>query len=220
MSAPSMRLLQVLANRRETATCRTLVLSGRIGFLPGQFLNLYLDSLCRSYTIASPPGAPVEITYRIKGDFTRRLARLRKGARIRALGPLGKFVFKPSRRAVLISGGIGIAGFVSAIRSAAKKSRIKLIHSERDAGDEPFLGELARAPIELIRTYTGTPPRGWTGLTGRLGRESLAGSLNLEERKEAVFYICGSDGFVKEIAKALRSMRIPSARIRTEGFGK
>ncbi|MFH0961530.1 MAG: FAD-binding oxidoreductase [archaeon] len=224
--------------KRETKTCKTLFLvpERRINFLPGQFLNLYLPAngkplgLCRSYTIASPPGErEIQVTFRLKGEFTELLWKIKKGGRIAGIGPLGKFVFDgkkfAGKKVVFIAGGIGSAGFTSAIRAIAREKfpigATTFVYSERDYEDVPFLPELKKMKkLRLFTTLTGKTGRGYRGPTGRLDSEKLSAAILPEEAERGFFFVCGSDIFVKDIVAILsKKMKISKKRIFFEGFG-
>lgn len=233
-SSPKMAALRVLRTKKESPTCKSIYFEKPKGFsfLPGQFLNLYLEiggkTEVRSYTISSAPeDGEIRVTFRVKGDFTKELFRARKGGRIRALGPLGRFTFDrdkfQKKSVVFIAGGIGIAGFSSALRTIEKKggpNSALLLYSERNAEDFPLERELSTLKrTRTVLTFTKSPPRGWKGRVGRIDRQALALSLGKKEISKAVFFVCGSDSFVSDIRKSLLALGVGKKRIVSEGFG-
>ena len=87
--------------------------------LPGQFVHVLVtgDSgllLRRPFTIYSIHGAQISMLYQVTGEGTTALARMRSGAPIQVLGPLGKAFHIPSRlkAAILVGGGAGIASLM------------------------------------------------------------------------------------------------------------
>lgn len=224
--------------KTESKTCKTIVLLPKrkaIEFLPGQFINLYFPKggnplgICRSYTIASPPGEKgISVTFRLKGEFTKLLWEMKKGDTIKGLGPLGNFVFDhrkfKGKNVVFIAGGIGSAGFTSALRQIERDrlpvSAVTFVYSERNHEDVPFLSELRRMKrLRLFTTLTGSAPKNWDGMTGRIDIEKLKMSLTPKELSEGAFFVCGSDLFVKDVAKTLLKLKVSKGRIFSEGFG-
>ncbi len=233
-SSPKMANLRVLRTRKESPTCKSIYFRKPAGFsfLPGQFINIHLEingkTEIRSYTISSAPEEKyLRVTFRVKGDFTKALFRTRKGVKIRAIGPLGRFIFDRRRfkkkSVVFIAGGIGIAGFSSALRTIEKKGGLNsslLLYSERDGEDFPLERELlSLRRTRTVLTFTKSPPRGWRGMVGRIDRKALSNSLGKKEISKAVFFVCGSDSFVTNIRKCLLLLGVGKKRIVSEGFG-
>lgn len=88
------------------------------GFIPGQFANIKIPGrgellLRRPFSIsrADAKTGEFEISYRIAGKGTQEMSKLRPGAKIDALLPLGKgFRLSDGERLVyLVGGGIGVA---------------------------------------------------------------------------------------------------------------
>ncbi len=87
--------------------------------LPGQFVHVLLSGesgllLRRPFTIYSVHGPQISMLYQVIGEGTAALARMRSGAPIQALGPLGKAFHIPPRleTAILVAGGAGIASLM------------------------------------------------------------------------------------------------------------
>lgn len=121
-------------------------------FVPGQFGFLsFPDSRLGAephpFSIASGPDEP-ELRFVVKdlGDYTHRLGELDTGTRADIEGPYGRFshrlVKNPSQ--IWIAGGIGIAPFLSMARALEPHHRVDLYYCVTDAGDAPFLTELAQ----------------------------------------------------------------------------
>jgi len=233
-SSPKIATLRVIRTRKESPTCKSIYFKKPRGFsfLPGQFVNIYLEingkTEIRSYTISSAPeDREIRVTFRVKGDFTKALFRTRKGGKIRALGPLGKFTFDRDRfqkkAVVFIAGGIGIAGFSSALRTIEKKGGLNsslLLYSERDGEDFPLERELLSLKrTRTVLTFTKSPPKGWKGRVGRIDGKALSLSLGKKDISKAVFFVCGSDSFVTDIRKSLLLLGVGKKRIVSEGFG-
>ncbi|MBO8130740.1 MAG: dihydroorotate dehydrogenase electron transfer subunit [Candidatus Marinimicrobia bacterium] len=83
--------------------------------LPGQFINLYFDSIFpRPFSIAGIDHNIVTILYKVVGYNTIFMSEMKKGDMVKVLGPLGKGfkIENSSGKLILIGGGIGIAPLV------------------------------------------------------------------------------------------------------------
>jgi len=174
---------------------------------PGQFVMLGLPSgsdplLRRPYSIyrVGRPGTPrdtCEVQYKVVGQGTARLAGLRPGESLRCLGPLGRG-FRlpgPGRPAVLVAGGIGIAGLLhlaAALRDGGVPAR--LLFGCRTASELPLLEgfEQLGIPAELA-TEDGS--RGVRGLVTALLDERLAREPGAE------VFACGPHAMLRAVAR-------------------
>src|SRR5687767_10780019 len=114
-------------------------------FQPGQFVNLALDVggtiERRSYSIASPPGAPLEflVAEVPEGKLTPGLTRLAPGDRLLVEPkPQGFFTLRwvpDAPELWLVATGTGLGPFLSILRSDEpweRFERVVLAHSARD----------------------------------------------------------------------------------------
>jgi ferredoxin-NADP reductase len=67
-------------------------------------------------------------------------------------------------------------------------------------------------------TLTDEQPQGWTGRTGRIDSDFLAGTAWPPAERRLV-YVCGPTGFGEAIADALVTPAHDPSRTRTERFG-
>jgi dihydroorotate dehydrogenase electron transfer subunit len=171
---------------------------------PGQFVMLGLPSgsdplLRRPYSIyrvgrPGTPGDTCEVQYKVVGQGTARLAELRPGEPLPCLGPLGRGfrLPAPGTEAILVAGGIGIAGLLHlavALRDAAVPAR--LLFGCRTASELPLLEgfEDLGIPTE-IATEDGS--HGRPGLVTALLEDHLGGG-------EEVF-ACGPHRMLRAVA--------------------
>ena len=101
--------------------------------LPGQFVHVLISSdsgllLRRPFTIYSIRGAQISMLYQVTGEGTAALARMRSGAPIQVLGPLGKAFHIPSylQAAILVGGGAGIASLML-LAAELKKAGVRTL---------------------------------------------------------------------------------------------
>lgn len=135
---------------------------------PGQFFNIrVLDSsdplLRRPISIcdARPEDGEMDLLVRVVGKGTETLVGRRRGTAIDAVGPLGRwFEADPSRPALMIAGGVGVAPLYSLTRWLRRRARetdgepraIRFCYGARTAGEFVLLDEIGRAGADLILT--------------------------------------------------------------------
>jgi ferredoxin-NADP reductase len=190
----------------------------------------------RPYSIASPPskaGEGYEMYVRLVqgGTFTPLLWRLSVGARMRMIGPKGKFVLEPDddRTHLFISSGTGNAPFVAMMRQAlldgAPRRAVFLsgVSYEADLGYRTLLEDWEANggyPVTYIPTVS-RPDHpdnaGWTGRTGRV--EAIVGSvceeLGLTEGN-TIAYLCGNPDMILSAEQTLLARGFPEVSVKKE----
>jgi ferredoxin-NADP reductase len=222
--------VRVAAVRRETVRARTLTLDvdGWPGHRAGQHVDVRLTAADgyqaqRSYSIASPPGAPLEITVErlSEGEVSLWLvdeARPEDVFDIR--GPIGGyFVWEPSRGGplLLVGGGSGLVPLMCIERHrrrAAPAIDSTLLLSARGPEDVLYAGELDGAAL----TYTRRTPDGWTGYDRRIDAAMLAEVAPPPDARPRCF-VCGPTAFVERVAQDLVDLGHHRALVKTERFG-
>jgi ferredoxin-NADP reductase len=221
----------------ETARVKTLRLDvpDWPGHLPGQHVDVRLTAedgyqAQRSYSIASPPGTPLELTVELieDGEVSPYLAEeLRAGDRFELRGPVGGyFVWEPSRGGplFLVAGGSGVVPFRAMLLQLASDGggvQATLLHSSRSWEDVIYRDELterASAEIRVIHTLTRSQPRGWGGYARRVDAQMLAEAGPGPDARPHI-YVCGPTPFVEAVADALVELGHDPATVRTERFG-
>jgi ferredoxin-NADP reductase len=132
---------------------------------------------------------------------------------------------EPGRPVQLIAGGSGVVPLLAMARAhamAVDPTPFRLLYSVRTPGDVFYRAELreavAASPLELDIVYTRAAPSDATRAAGRLTREELAARVEPPDRRPRVF-ICGSTGFVEQVAVWLQELGHAPGDIRTERFG-
>jgi ferredoxin-NADP reductase len=221
----------------ETARVKTLRLDVPEwpGHLPGQHVDIRLTAedgyqAQRSYSIASPPGTPLELTVELieDGEVSPYLTEeLRAGDRFELRGPVGGyFVWEPSRGGplFLVAGGSGVVPFRAMLLQLASEGggvQATLLQSSRSWEDVIYRGELtelAGADIRVIHTLTRSQPEGWDGYARRVDAQMLAEAGPGPDAHPHV-YVCGPTPFVEAVANALVELGHDPATVRTERFG-
>jgi ferredoxin-NADP reductase len=219
--------------RAETPRARTLTfdLPEWPGHRAGQHVDVRLTAedgyhAQRSYSIASPPGAPrLELTVELldDGEVSPWLAgEAQAGDEIELRGPIGGyFVWEPARGGplLLIAGGSGLVPLMCIERhrrAEAPDVASTLLVSARSREDLLYAGELDGSAA--VVTYTREPPPGWTGYARRVDRELLSEVAPPPEQRPRCF-VCGPTSFVEVVAEALVALGHHRALIKTERFG-
>jgi len=207
------------------------------GHLAGQHVDVRLTAddgyqAQRSYSIASAPAGPdLELTVeRIDdGEVSPYLTDFAQvGDQFELRGPIGGyFVWKASLEGplLLVGGGSGLVPLMAMLRhrrAAGSDGDARLLLSARGAEDILYREELDRmseSSVAIQITLTrGEPPAGWTGATGRINADLLAG-LGPPASERPRVYVCGPTPFVEEAARLLVELGHDPAVVHTERFG-
>jgi ferredoxin-NADP reductase len=223
----------VSAIRDETATARTITLEvpDWAGHRAGQHLDVRLTAedgytAEREYSIASEPGAPVQITVQrlSDGEVSPYLTdELRTGDEVEIRGPAGGyFVWDGGDDPLLlIAGGSGIVPLRSILRHRARTgSRVpaRLLYSVRTLADVIYRDELDQLGAEVTCTLTRSQPPGWAGRSGRV-TPGLLKELAWPAADHPLAFVCGPTSFVESVATGLTGLGYPAHRVKTERFG-
>jgi ferredoxin-NADP reductase/MOSC domain-containing protein YiiM len=239
---PGFRPLRVAEIRRESATITSFRLAATDDTLPapaagaGQYLTLRLrpdpDSppLVRSYSLSDVPD---EHGYRIsvkrEGAASRYLHDHAKvGDVLDAAAPRGSFILRPrDRPVVLISAGVGATPVLAMLHALVREGSTRPIwwvHAARNRAEHAFgaeVDELLSALPDGHRVVAYSRP----GAGEPSGDHDMAGRLDLavieqaEVPKDADYYLCGPDAFMRAIGAALTARGVAPERVATEAFG-
>jgi ferredoxin-NADP reductase len=204
------------------------------GHLPGQHVDIRLTAedgyqAQRSYSIASPPGSPLELTVELVdgGEVSPYLTEeLREGDRFELRGPVGGyFVWELSRGGplFLVAGGSGVVPFRAMLLQLGSEDGVQatLLHSSRGWDDVIYRDELRAIEsnaVKVIHTLTRSQPDGWDGYDRRVDGEMLA-EVGPGPDARPLVYVCGPTPFVESVANALVELGHDPAAVRTERFG-
>ena len=165
-----------------------------------------------------------------RGPSARICTRPTSGTSWRWRGRQGAFTLDETGDApvVLLSAGVGATPVLAMLqRLAAQRSAREVwwLHSARSGSEHAFREEVrelvARLPNGRIHVRYSRP-----AARDRLGRDyhapgrfTAAGVLALGVPAEAVFHLCGPNGFLAELTDGLRAAGVPAERLRSERFG-
>jgi ferredoxin--NADP+ reductase len=231
-----------VAGRRDWAPgLFTLTVSAEVEpFEPGQFVNLALDLggtiERRSYSIASPPGSPLEflVAEVTTGVLTPSLCALEPGQKVLVeRKPQGFFTLKwlpPARHLWLIATGTGLGPFLSMLRTPevyGRFERVVLVHGVRDRAHLAYRDELLALEAErggqleiawLVSREA--PPEGM--LTGRVTTALTDGSLERAvglalSPADSHVMLCGNPAMIEEMTLLLGERGLKKHRVRAPG---
>ena len=225
--------------REEGADTWTLVLepdrhSGLGKFEPGQFAWLTLRSSPftpneHPFSISSAPHQlpRVELTVRALGDFTERIGEVRSGERAYLEGPFGIFSYARRPEApgfVFIVGGVGITPVISMLRSMAHRAERRplwLFYANPDLERvlfrdeiEDLAGQLNLAVIHILQN----PPKGWSGESGYLSRQTIEREVPEPLRQRVHYFLCGPPPMLSASEQHLDDLQVPRGHIHVEIF--
>jgi len=210
-------------------------------FEPGQYMTIGVfadDKLWqRPYSVASAPSVAGTEGYEMYVRlvpvirFTTLLWRLQEGARMRLIGPKGKFMLEPedARTHLYVSTGTGLAPFVSMVRETltqGKPRKTVVLHGVSYVSDLGYRDELeglergGTYPLRYVPTVSRpADPRneGWAGRTGRVEQVVAAACRDLGLRADrTVVYICGNPEMILNVERVLMDRNFPEFHVKKE----
>jgi len=222
------QIATVVAIKRESVRVKSfrLELPMWMEHLPGQHYDVRLTApdgyrAQRSYSIASSPLDRGEIELTIDrladGEVSPYFHDvLEEGDQVEVRGPFASyFVWRGEQPVLLVGGGSGVVPLVAMLRHRRRtmpELPMRLVYSVRIPEELIYAEELGE---ETTLTFTREAPAGWSGHTGRIDAELLAGSAT----PDAIAFVCGSNGFVEAAVGLLLAGGFEPGRIRTERFG-
>ena len=216
-------LLEFLSEDVVRVTLRTPP-NKSLEFLAGQYIDLSVKGIKRSYSIASTP-SDSEIELFIKnytgGQFSNYLFNEAKvNDLLRIEGPKGTYILPKNIPQALLffSTGTGIAPNLSLIKSAlyegkVQHSQITLIHGQRTAKEHVYsLGEELKG-IEVIRCTSRESVEGY--IQGYV-QDAIKG-LNLNISNSLVF-ACGNSQMIKELKMQMVALGLEEKNFKSDVF--
>jgi ferredoxin-NADP reductase len=227
------QLARVVEVVTETERTKSLMLDAADwpGHLAGQHVDVRLTAedgyqAQRSYSIASAPEDEhlvLTVERLDDGEVSPYLTdELRPGDELELRGPIGGyFVWRESLGGplFLVGGGSGVVPLRAMLRhhrAVGSDVPARLLYSARTRDDLIYREELSG--YDTVVTLTREQPQGWTGHTGRVGRELLV-EVVWPPAERPLVYLCGPTGFVEGVADALVALGHDPSHIRTERFG-
>jgi ferredoxin-NADP reductase/MOSC domain-containing protein YiiM/ferredoxin len=229
--------------RRESSTITSFLLVPTEGndtapaAAPGQYLTVRVrpdadaHQLTRSYSLSDVAD---ERGYRIsvkrEGACSRYLdERVSVGDLLDVAAPRGSFVLREGTRpVVLISAGVGATPVLAMLHALAREHATRPVwwlHGARNHDEQAFGAEVDELLAALpdhhrLVAYSKPDDADQDGTDHDIsGRLDLAAIERARVPKDADYYLCGPDGFMRAIGAALAARGVAPERIATEVFG-
>ncbi len=193
---------------------------------PGQYVIVQAEInrnwIERAYTITSLPNEDsYEITIKCEslGLFSQWLFHQNNSIPlVRVSPPMGEFLFdtKSASPAVCFAGGIGITpilAFMRVMKEENSKRRLHIEYCVIDNANRVFRDELQKLVDELPNISLHIRMTDTAGLITAKEIENLVSTFEKPE-----IYICGPEGFEKEVIQGAKLCKIETSRIHTEQF--
>jgi len=177
----------------ENYKTKTFFFNEKIDIKPGQFIMLWLPAIDeKPFTLSYKK--PAAVTVELKGEFTRELFKLKKGDNLFYRGPFGNGFTKTKKNAIVVAGGMGLAG-VSLLIQVLENSRI--IFGTKQKKDLFFTN---RFDMEIC---TDDGSIGYKGFATDKLRELL------KKEKYDIIYTCGPETMMKKVFDIAEKYNIP-----------
>ena len=179
---------------------------------PGQFVEVRCSTqtdplLRRPLGVHRVVKGGIELLYEVVGKGTELLSRMKSGALLDVIGPLGTGFDVPGRRGrfILVAGGNGVAPLLFlAERLITRRQKVCVLIGGCSKSHILCEKEFKKIGAEVsIATEDGS--RGYKGLVTDLLKDTLVAC----PMAPATIYACGPTGMLKAAAKIARYRRIP-----------
>lgn len=203
-----------------------------VNFLPGQFLNLIIDSRTRrSYSIASLPTEGHKLTTYVDvtpgGPGSKFFLNCQLGDGVIMLAPLGSFLYRPAMQAapsIFLSTGTGLVPFISMIKTHLPQAVLTgdfLLYQgfryEQDIFGMDELTHLKESGLK-IKLCLSRPGSEWNGSKGYVQENLLNDWNNIVGIDASNFYLCGDANMIEQTRSMLKSKGISNQQIFYEKF--
>lgn len=235
-ASKKLRRLTCVAVRDETPTVKTFVLTPSDNMpdaaLAGQSLTFRLeiggDVLWRTFSIASAPGLPIEVTVKRHSGGRATVwmhETLSPGHHLEAGTPRGRFTLTgdPGRPLAFISAGSGATPVMAMLRDLDRRGAtldLAWHHAARTSDEILFATELAAFQARhqglQVTVALSAPEPGWFGLSGRASRRQMAAAIPDLGRRDV--FCCGPAGFMEAIKLIHAAEGAPRERFHSESF--
>ncbi|MCD6513063.1 MAG: dihydroorotate dehydrogenase electron transfer subunit [Thermoplasmata archaeon] len=168
---------------------KTIFFDCYINAKPGQFIMIWLPGIDEIPMSLSHIGSNAGITVKIVGDATKALYDLNVGDKIGIRGPYGNGYEIAGKKALFVSGGIGIASLLPLIKMY--KGEKKVILAGRNEKMILFADEISKIAEVEIATDDGSI--GFKGFATELMEKIV------DEEKFDIVYTCGPEKMMRKV---------------------
>jgi predicted ferric reductase len=198
-------------------------------WLPGQYVALSFSRIASNHPFSISrinSDGSIDVTFKLFGKFTRRLATLKAGDKLYVAGAYGEIssgLAELKAPLVFVAGGIGITPFRAILHRLLEQKdtrELYLFYGVRDSGFLAFNDEF-KALAAAHPNFHYVPVLEKEELPG--AKSGFIGLPLLQETvsnwNSATFFVCGPPVMMKIITNKLSSVGITPGRIRSENFG-
>lgn len=224
----SLRQMEVVEKKKIKGDFWWVVLEGgdSFEFEAGQYVSVKVSEKGerRDYSIAGKEGEKkiaLLVDIGPGGVGSEFFEKVKEGESVEVLGPIGKFkVEDGDEKLVMMATGSGIAPIKMMVEEEIEKGKkVWLVWGMRYEKEvfwqemfEEWEKKYVNFSFSLVLSRSGEEWKGKRGHVQEVVKEEL------EEWKEAAFYICGRREIVKEMEKWLMNSGVKSELIRKENF--
>ena len=222
-------IVSVVQNTHDVVTLHFLAGGKPLTHQAGQYITVYFDDTDvregKAYSISATPwDDELAITVKnVDGPFSRRLCALQPGDHLAISSPFGFFnAHDDAAPLVAIAAGVGVSPIRSIIRDECKKNPQRDITLYFTAPREDELvfrheiDDLFKAHPHAQAQYFVT--RQPESAVGQKRRFAVATDIPEKSLREARFYLCGAETFVRDIFRSLMEAGVDETRVVTETF--
>lgn len=196
-------------------------------FLPGQYVDVIVEGVRRSYSIANAPRDDAQLTLLIKQYPGGKLSeywfdRAKPNDLIRIEGPFGTFFLRDDQptNIVFLATGTGIAPVKALLEELAsdparvRLHKISVFWGNRRA--EHFCWDPGDLGLDVaFHHLLSTPVSGWSGMRGYVQDAAIRHGIDPDD---TIVYACGSNTMIASAKKALSGIGLPDKRFFSDAF--
>jgi dihydroorotate dehydrogenase electron transfer subunit len=142
-------VVKILDTQKEAKEIKTVRLDKELSAKAGQFVMLWIPGIGEKPFSMSRIDGKIEITFDVKGKFTKALSNMKKGDSIGVRGPYGNgWNLEGKKNICIVAGGLGLAPSMPVIES----EECTLIYGTRNVGYIKFKKRIEKACKKVIYT--------------------------------------------------------------------
>jgi predicted ferric reductase len=217
--------LRVVSVHEEAPGVYSLVCAGRDvdrlavsggQFFQWRFLAKGLWWHAHPFSLSALPHPPyLRVTVKAVGDQSREISRLRPGTRVFIEGPYGTFTAhaRTGPRVALIGAGVGVTPLRALLEELPRSVDVSMV--VRSSGSDDFVHG---RELEAMVAERGGRLRHLPGSRRRVRMDPTTLHTLVPDISERDVYICGPDGFSRDVRYAAGALGVPRHRIHHEEF--
>jgi CDP-4-dehydro-6-deoxyglucose reductase len=201
--------------------------SSPMRFLPGQYIDVIVEGVRRSYSLANAPRNDAKLELLIKRYAGGHLSeywfnRAKANDLIRIEGPLGTFFLReePPTNIVFLATGTGIAPVKALLEEIATdlkraaRHRLSVYWGNREA--ENFCWDPVNLGLDVdFHRLLSAPSAAWGGMRGYVQDAAIGHGI---DPNDSVVYACGSSAMIASASDAILSLGLPARRFFSDAF--